>query len=280
MSRTILITGASGLLAPYLVQAAGNCGNVVTTSRTQGDVFCDLTNLEQTRAMLQTVKPDWVIHTAAMTNVDLCESNPLDARQVNTVAVEHIAENLESKTHLAFLSTDQVYPDTAGLHREGSEDPVNVYGSTKLEGERNALKHAKCVAFRANLFGHSMTTGRASLDDFVVNGLREAKAITLFDDVLFSPLHMTTLSQLICESLEKQLCGVFNAGCREGLSKAAFGFVIAEHLHLSTGTVTVGQSISFKQRARRTLDLRMDVSKLEAALGRSMPTLRQEIERL
>jgi len=46
---TILITGASGLLAPYLVRTAGNYGDVVTTSRTQGDVLCDLTDLDQTR---------------------------------------------------------------------------------------------------------------------------------------------------------------------------------------------------------------------------------------
>ncbi len=277
---TILITGASGLLAPYLVRTAGNYGDVVTTSRTQGDVLCDLTDLDQTRLMLKKVRPDWLIHAAAMTNVDACESDSALAQQVNAVAVQNIVSHMEPDTCLAYLSTDQVYPDIPGPHQEGTENPVNVYGQTKLEGERNALRHKNCLVFRANLFGHSMTEGRSSLDDFIVNGLREGKSITIFKDVLFSPLHMSTLVSIIYECMERGLHGIFNTGSRSGMSKAEFAFAVADHLNLDTKTATVGESASQAGRAPRALDLRMAVTKLETALGRAMPTLMQEIKKL
>lgn len=280
MGRTILVTGASGLLAPYLVEVASQYGNVVTTSRSYGDELCDLSSSGRVGALLEKVKAGWIIHAAAMTDVDACESNPAQAQMVNAAAVENIVARLGVGVHLAFVSTDQVYPDTAGLHCEGSEAPVNVYGSTKLEGERLALSHQRAVAFRANLFGSSRTEGRSSLDDFVVDGLTRKKSITVFEDVLFSPLHMSTLAEVICEGLERELCGVYNTGCREGMSKAQFAFSVADHLNLNTETAVVGRSSEFAYRARRPLDLRMDVSKLETVLGRAMPTLEQEIKKL
>jgi len=143
-----------------------------------------------------------------MTNVDACESDSALAQQVNAVAVQNIVSHMEPDTCLAYLSTDQVYPDIPGPHQEGTENPVNVYGQTKLEGERNALRHKNCLVFRANLFGHSMTEGRSSLDDFIVNGLREGKSITIFKDVLFSPLHMSTLVSIIYECMERGLHGI------------------------------------------------------------------------
>ena len=68
--------------------------------------------------------------------------------------------------------------------------------------------------------------------------------------------------------------------CREGKSKADFALAVAEHLGLSTKSATVGSSATIPGRAPRTKDLRMDVTRIERALDRAMPTLDQEIARL
>ena len=135
-------------------------------------------------------------------------------------------------------------------------------------------------AFGPISFGPSRTEGRASLSDFVVEALRQKKPITLFQDILFSPLHMDTLARYVRRSIEEELRGVFNLGCREGMSKADFALSIARHKGLPTTSATMGESHHLLGRARRPADMRMDVSLIEEAIGETMPTLECEIGKL
>lgn len=277
---TVLVTGATGLLGAYLVDLLSELGPVTATSRSGTARPCDLTDADAAKSLIRTVDPAVVVHTAALTDVDGCEEDPVRAEALNATAVAHLADTLASSAQLVYISTDQVYPDTAGTHREGGEAPVNVYGRSKLAGERAALKHPAALVLRTNFFGPSKTPGRQSLSDFVERNLREGNRITLFDDVLFSPLHIETLGLLIPEMISGRMTGVFNAGSREGMSKADFAFHIAGHLRLSTNTARRGQSSEMPGRAPRPRDLRMNVSHIETALGRAMPTLSQEVEKL
>jgi dTDP-4-dehydrorhamnose reductase len=272
---TALVTGANGLLGPYLVDAFGP--RVITTARRAGDEPCDLADAAAVRALIEKTRPDVVVHAAAMTAIDAAEATPEVADLGNRVTTANLAAALPSTSTLVYISTDQVYPNVAGPHREGSEAPVNVYGTTKLAGEHAAATHSRALILRANLFGPSRTPGRVSLSDFVIDGLRNGKPITLFRDVLFSPLHMTTLAGLIRELADAGLTGVYNIGSREGMSKADFAIAIAEHLGLSLANARIGVSTELTSRALRPLDLRMDVTRLEHALGRAMPTCRAEI---
>jgi dTDP-4-dehydrorhamnose reductase len=276
----VLVTGAQGLLGPYLVQALRDQATVVTTSRRGSDRPCDLLDPEAVRTLLAEVQPQHVIHAAAMTNVDQCEVDPTAANAGNCQTTAHLAESMPRGCRLLYVSTDQVYPDAAGPHVEGTEAPINAYGRSKLAGERSALGHPGALVARTNLFGPSITPGRASLSDFVASSLAAGKQITLFRDVLFSPLHIATLAALLAEMTLTGLSGVFNVGSRDGLSKADFGLAVARRLGLSTDSVRIGLSSEMASRAPRTLDLRLSVARVEAALGRSMPTCEQEISRL
>jgi dTDP-4-dehydrorhamnose reductase len=76
------------------------------------------------------------------------------------------------------------------------------------------------------------------------------------------------------------MTGVFNTGCRKGASKADFALSIARHKGLQTETAKVGSSAVMPDRAPRPKDMRMDVSRIENALGRPMPTLEEEVKKL
>jgi len=280
MARRWLITGATGLLADYLVEACRDHGKVTTTARSGGDRRCDLRDAAATRSLLAEVAPDVVVHAAGLTDVDRCEREPAAAFAANRDTAATMAENLPAAARLLVISTDQVYGDTPGPHGEDGPAPVNVYGQSKLDGEKAALNHRGAVILRTNFFGPSRRAGRQSLSDFVVRGLTERHPITLFSDVLFSPLHMATLAALVVEAVIRGLAGVFNAGCRDGDSKANFALAIARHKGLQTQTARIGSSDEVAGRARRTHDLRLDVARLERALGRPMPTLEQEIRKL
>lgn len=277
---TVLVTGATGLLGPYLIDALSGLGPVAATSRSGPSHPCDLTDADAVASLMQAVNPAVVVHTAALTDVDGCEEDPARAQALNADATAHLADTLEPSAPLVYISTDQVYPDTAGAHREGDESPVNAYGRSKLAGELAARNHRNALVLRTNFFGPSKTPNRQSLSDFVERNLRAENPIVLFDDVLFSPLHIETLAQVVAELVAKNVTGVFNAGCRDGMSKADFGFHIARHLRLPTDNARRGRSSEMPGRAPRPKDLRMDVSRIEAALGRPMPTLSQEVEKL
>ncbi|HZS63057.1 MAG TPA: SDR family oxidoreductase [Xanthobacteraceae bacterium] len=280
MSRRWLITGATGLLGDYLRDACASEGPVATTGGHGGDRPCDLRDHEAVRSLLADTAPDVVLHAAALTDIERCERAPAEAFAINRDAAANIAACLPPPAQMVFISTDQVYPDTPGPHGEEVTGPVNVYGQSKLAGEQAALAHPGALVLRTNFFGPARRAGRESLSDFVVRTLSSGQAVTLFSDILFSPLHMATLSGLLVELVRRRTTGLFNAGCRNGASKADFAFAIARHKKLQTGTAKIGHSESLPGRAPRPKDMRLDVRRLETVLGRRMPTLQEEIAKL
>ena len=276
----ILLTGSSGLFAPYLFREAKRYGQVISSSRNSGDLPADLASADSVKKLIEDSEPNWVIHTAARTNVDDCERRPALAYRDNVLPVANLVKNLSTDVHLLYLSTDQVYPARHGPHKEDDVGPMNIYGKSKLAGENKALCHQKVTIVRTNFFGPSLSNNRQSLDDFVINSLRHGKEITLFSDVLFSPLHMTTLASLSLQLFKKSIMGIFNLGSNCGFSKAEFGLMIAKRLSIQTKTAIVAPSSTILSRAPRPTDLRVDPRKIEQRLRVRMPTLVEEIAKL
>lgn len=276
--RRIVVTGATGLIGPYFVDAAAGCGTVTGVSR-HSTTPVDLTDAASVRAALTALKPDLVIHAAAMTDVDACERQPDVADASNRGAVANLVAAIPGGSDLVYISTDQVYPDSAGLHREDGARPVNTYGRSKLAGEIAALA-AGALVVRTNGFGPSRTAGRTSLSDFVVQNLSSGRPTQLFRDIFFSPLHFRTLAGLTLQLWQEGTRGVVNLGCREGMSKRDFALAVARHLGLPTASARDADGAVARGRAPRPRDMRMDVRVAEAALGRPMPTLLEEIARL
>jgi dTDP-4-dehydrorhamnose reductase len=280
MTKRWLITGATGLLSDYLIEVCGRHGAVTTTARSGGDRHCDLTDRAAVRALLFDVAPDVVVHAAGLTDVDRCEREPDEAMAVNRDAAANIAVALPSSARLVFVSTDQVYPDAPGPHAEDVVEPVNVYGRSKLAGEQAVQQHSGALVLRTNFFGSSRRYGRVSLSDFIIRSLAARQNVTFFSDILFSPLHMRTLAELVVDAAQRDLSGVFNAGCRDGASKADFAMAVARYKGLQTETSRIGNSAVMHDRAPRPSDMRMAVGRIEQALGRPMPTLDEEVAKL
>lgn len=276
----LLVTGASGLLGPYLMDAASNCGEALGVARRGTDYACDLGDALAVRALLARTRPDVVLHAAAMTDVDGCEADPAAAERANAAVTRYLVEAAPVSCRLVYISTDQVYPDTSGLKREHIVGPINVYGRSKLAGEAAACSRADSLILRCNMFGPSRSAGRQSFSDWIIGSLQRGDPVTFFTDVLFSPLHFATLSALVIEAVSLGLAGTFNLGSRNGFSKRDFALMISQHLDLPLAYAREGLSSQVVSRAARPLDLRMDVGRIETALGRPMPTLEEEVRRL
>lgn len=276
----ILITGATGLLGPYLMDTASKYGDAIGTGRRATQHSCDLTSLRDVEALIADVTPDMVIHAAAMTNVDWCEKDPKTAFAINGEATENLAKALPSKVRMIYISTDQVYPDQMGPHAEEAAAPINVYGSSKLAGENSVVTRPGSLVVRTNIFGATRTSERQSLSDFVLDNIAGEKPFTLFEDSFFSPLHMSTLATLIFELIDASATSIVNLGSRSGMSKKEFGLAVARQKELKPRNARFGRSSDMPNRAPRPSDLRLDVTRAEMILGRKMPQLEDEIRKL
>jgi dTDP-4-dehydrorhamnose reductase len=275
---TVLVTGGGGLLGPWLCEAVVNAalGPIVAPSSHE----CDLGDPDAVRSLCEQTRPTIVLHAAALTDVDRCEREPVLAARVNTAACAHLAASLPSQAQLVMVSTDQVYPDFPGPHGPTGPAPVNVYGRTKLAGEAAVRRHPRGLVLRTNLFGPSRTVGRRSLSDWIVEELSAQRGIVGFTDVLFSPLHLATLSRLTVAAARAGLVGTLNLGSHEGLSKYAFARSVAARLRLDPDLVRPGLSHQRPGAAPRPHDLRLDVTAAEQQLGEHLPDLRSEIDLL
>ncbi len=252
---------------------------MVASGRSGADVSIDLTLRVPTLRALDEVRPDVVVNLAANTSVDGCEREPHQAFMGNVHVVENIAEWIRSRapaTHLIQISTDQVY-DGPGPHPEGTVCIVNTYAFSKYAGEL-AAANVDATILRTNLFGRSRCAHRTTISDWIARSISAGDSITVFEDVLFSPVSLEGLAQAITLAVERRTPGLFNVGAREGMSKAEFAFALAATLELSTEGIRVGTTQDVSLVARRPSDMRMDCARFEEAFGVRMPALRDEIE--
>lgn len=278
----VLVTGATGLLGCSLVPLLQERGHqVIPVGHSHAsDLNIDLTSYEQTARALDEAKPDVIINLTALTNVDRCETHPQEAYLLNVKTVENLStwmKTAEQACHLIQISTDQVY-DGLGPHGEEELTIRNHYAMSKLAGEFIA-RTAPCTILRTNFVGRSQCEGRASLTDWLHDALLAETSVNVFEDVMFSPLAISTLCDCIERCIVERPLGVFNLGSRDGMSKADFAFAFAAALGLETTNLKrVNASSIDKLVANRPIDMRMNSERFEDRMGFKLPRVINEIQ--
>jgi dTDP-4-dehydrorhamnose reductase len=281
----MLVTGATGQLGSALLGPLHACGGVVSvalTSFRDGVRLVDLTNMAATRAMLDEIRPDTIVHLAAATNVDFCEKSAEQAYRLNVRATQTLVEwclDRAPNAYFVYISTDQVY-DGDGPSAEHQVRPKNVYALTKLWGEDHARRLARHCVLRVNFFtgGSGQEKGLVS---WLLASARSENKVRLFTDVLFNPLHVDNLSGLIVEMMQRDAVGTFNLGASdEGLSKAAFLRAVARRLGLPDAKFEDCSVDDVALAAYRPRDMRMNVNRAEQVLGHKLPTVAAGIQLL
>ena len=296
--QRILVTGASGLLGVNLALEASRENSegsaveynrhvygLVNDNRLSTDHFTviqgDLLAPGTVERLLDEIQPDWVIHCAALANLDACEADPARAQQLNSEVPRQLAYYVaRSGARLLHVSTDAVFDGKRGEYtEEDTPNPVGVYSRTKLEGEQAVLEaDPGAVVARVNLFGYSLT-GKRSLGEFFLYNLLTGKPVMGFTDVIFCPLLANDLAAIFLNMLESGLSGLYHVVSSECLSKYKFGLRIAHRFGLQENLI---QPISVSQaglKAARAPILSLRTEKLTHALGAPTPTVDAGIER-
>jgi dTDP-4-dehydrorhamnose reductase len=285
----ILITGASGLLGVNLAMATTRRHTVFGTVNQHSlesvaftVVQTDLLAPGAVERLLDQVQPDWVIHCAALANLDACEADPLLAQQLNTHLPYTLAKYVaRSGARMIHVSTDSVFDGRQGNYSEDdAPSPLGVYSRTKLEGEIAVMQaYPDAVVARVNLYGWSLT-GNRSLSEFFFYNLSQGKSVMGFTDVFFCPLLANHLADIFIKMLEKKLCGLYHVVSPECLSKYEFGQRIAQRFNLDGNLITPTSIDQSGLKAARSPNLSLRSDKLRLALGESLPRQSTGIDEL
>lgn len=281
MSRVLLL-GASGMLGSSLVPYLKSAGHIVIRqSRSDGyDIKLDPLNHLAWAECLNELQPETIVNLVAATDVDKCEGNPqwaFDANIGPILALRRASWSTDTRPHIMHISTDQLY-DGRGPHLESNVHPCNVYALSKFAAEMAIIGYPATV-FRTNFFGMSHAQERASFTDWIIESIKARKQITLFEDVLFSAIHLDTLCEYINMGIARKALGTFNLGSSDGMSKAAFALELATRLDLDTSSILIGSVKDHDLKARRPLDMRMDTKHFQETFAVSTPCITSEINK-
>jgi len=286
----ILITGAGGLLGANLVADLARRGREVWAAdcswlpRLDGVrvAKCDFAVAEEALSLFMRLRPSSVIHCAAMTDVDRCESDPEETWRINVEMSGRLAAlAAQIGSQFVYISSDSVFDGARGGYTE--EDPVapvNVYARSKFEGEsavRSFLPSALLV--RTNIYGWNMQP-KASLAEWILRRLETGLGLAGFQDVVFCPILVNDLGDLILEMLERRLTGLFHVAGSEACSKYEFAMRLAATFAFNQALVQPINIEDSQLRAPRPKNTSLSTARICGALGRPMPTVDAGLERL
>jgi len=276
----LLITGASGLLGLNVALDAMTSHEVIGVDRGRlksapfRTIHADLLAGDAAERLLDEVKPDWLIHCAALADLEACEADPELARQINTGVPSALAKACAARpVQMVQISTDAVFDGAkSGGYVEADEPhPVNIYSQTKLAAERAVLEaNPSAIVARVNFYGWSLS-GRRSLAEFFHHNLTNSKSMSGYTDAIFCPTHATHLGETLLAMLAKKLRGLYHVVGEQGMSKYQFGVELARKFGLDDREISPKSILSSGLVARRSHNLMLSTHKLSTDLGQSLP---------
>lgn len=282
MFKRILITGSNGLLGQKLVElliqqpgceviATAKGGNRLPFVERYQYFEMDITNAEEVASVIAQTKPDAVIHTAAMTNVDQCEFEKDLAWKLNVHAVEYLVEACQKNdAFLLHLSTDFIFDGTAGPYTEdAAASPLSFYGWSKLAGEevvkRSSIRWA--IARTVLVYGIVADMSRSNIILWVKKSLEDGKTIKVVTDQFRSPTLAEDLAMGCWLIVKQEAEGVFNISGKDFLTPYEMAMMTADYFGLDKSLITQADSSTFTQPAKRPPRTGFVLDKAQQVLG-------------
>lgn len=278
----ILITGSNGLLGQKLIDALRNDTEVdlIATSRGEdrspdplGDRYrsLDITSKPEVDRVLDGTRPDCVIHTAAMTNVDACELDPDACRLNNVTATAHLAEaSRRNGAHLILLSTDFIFDGAAGPYQEEDEPaPLSIYGQSKLDAERIVVESGSTWSIARTIIVYGVAPGlsRGNVVLWAKGALENGQPINVVDDQWRMPTLAEDLADGCIRIAKRKAAGIYHLSGPDGMSILELVERVAAFFRLDASIVTPVKSDTLNQPAKRPPRTGFIIEKARRELG-------------
>lgn len=277
----ILVTGSNGLLGQKLTELLEKDPSVtlIATARgksvlpiTQGEFHAlDITDDKAVDEVFARTKPDVVINTAAMTQVDQCETEREACWTANVTSVENLVKACEKhNVHMVHVSTDFIFDGTRGpLDENEKPNPVNYYGESKLAAEE-VVKKSKTgwsILRTVLVFGITRDMSRSNIVLWVKNSLEQGKSIQVVNDQWRTPTLAEDLAQGCYLAAKKKATGIYNISGKDFLTPYDIAIATADYFKLNKSLVNVTDSTKFTQPAKRPPKTGFIIDKARTDLG-------------
>ena len=283
--KKILITGSNGLLGQKLVYALLDRKDVqvIATSsgpnrliNTIGYIYesLDITKKDEVEAIIKKYSPDTIINTAAMTNVDACETKREECWALNVTAVQYIVDAIthySPETHLIHLSTDFIFDGEKGSEYVETDkpNPQSYYALSKYESELVLQKSAICWAISRTIivYGIVDNMSRSNIVLWAKDALTKGQKINVVDDQFRSPTLAEDLADGCILVADKKATGIYHLSGPETMSILELVYRVADHFKLDKSVVTPSKSDNLNQAAKRPPRTGFDISKARKELN-------------
>ncbi len=285
----VLLTGATGLLGQAIWKFLDEEYEIIPVSLSgkNNTISCDLRDENQVAELINHYRPELIIHSAAITDVDFCEREPKLAHDVNTIGTRNLSW-YGSKIHSAFIyiSTDYVFDGEKNLPytEEDEPQPINVYGISKLGGERYVSYFMEeYFIFRTSfLFGEYK-------DNFItmcIQKLAAKEKVTVANDQIISPTYVDDFAWALKTFLKKvripqtdSIYGIYHLVNQGNCSRYDLAMEVARILNYDTNSV-VGVSLNqIPQDAKRPLFSALNCDKFQKFTCLPMPAWEQALNK-
>jgi len=286
----VLDVGGTGLLGQYIGQEALRRGHeVIATHRGRHAPDdkriewhrLDIRESSAVKALVRSVGPDLVLNAAAMTDVDGCEADPDEAKNVNETAAGQLAwSSKQVGSAFVHISTDYVFDGTGSVTEDTDPHPLNTYGATKLFGERVVRQaHPDSIVLRlSSVFGWNRLSSKTNAVTWILQKLEASQAVPLFHDQKVTPTYAKTAAEVAFDLWDRHTSGLFHVSCPDCASRVEMGRVVADVFQISNPRLHPIPLGSVALRAKRPVAPCLVVRKVEETLKRPMPTFRACLE--
>ncbi len=269
----ILITGSNGLLGQKLVYKLKNKlgKNLIATARGENRLVdksnytyesLDITDEVAVNQLFAKHMPDVVINTAAMTNVDACETDKENCWKLNVDAVKYqvnalttlINKNKDYRPHYIHLSTDFIFDGTKGpLDETATPNPLSYYAESKLAAEKIILASTLhwAIARTVLVYGIVDNMSRSNIVLWVKQNLEQGKNINVVDDQFRTPTLAEDLADGCILIAEKKASGIYNISGKDFYSILELAYLVADYYKLDKSLIKPSKSSDIKQPAKR-----------------------------
>jgi len=294
----LLIIGATGLVGSKLALLAkihgfeAHCTQNARQASLERTYHLDITNRDETLGVVRDVQPKAIINTAALHNVDYCETHRAEAEKVNVEGVRNLAEAAQANgSRLTHLSTDYVFDGVSGHYSEmDAPHPLHYYAQTKLDAEKVVSRcDSYAIARPSVIYGWNPleATGIPSSSGktvnfamFVIDKLRKKESVKAVRDQYSSPTFADNLAEAILNLARHPENGIFHTAGRSCLSRYEFAIKLAEILGYPSKLISPVSTGELKQLAERPKNSCLRVEKAESALGMKFMTVEEGIEEM
>jgi len=257
----------------------------------------DISKNESLEKILNEISPNVIINCTALNNVDYCENHQDESKKINSDFLKELSEisNI-ANIKLVHLSTDSIFDGTKKIPylETDAPNPINVYGKTKLLGEKSVLVYPKNLVVRASILYGLLPKSIDSLDtsskkptnfsQWLISKLGRNEKVNIITDEISTPIIADDFANSILYLISKNKIGLFHSAPNVQISRYDFSIKLANYLKLDTDLILPTTTQNLGRNVQTALNKCLSSDKLRSTgfnfmtLNESFNLLKQQIK--